>query len=266
MGGGPGSRRLPFVRLLALATAGPFASVGFADGTGEPVTIALGDGAERGRGILREVDRLLAARGLAARDLEGIAVEVGPGSFTGVRVGVATAKALALGLSIPVVAVVSLDALSLAAGPSSVEILALRDARAGEAFFAIYRAGRTAGDAAVVAPGAPPVPANLVSTRLQKPTRGTAALIRTYLEERGIAKVLAVGEDAERLAVTLPLTGLLAGVRTPAVTPVELLALARPRFVAGTTDDPDALAPLYLQPSTPEKRLAERDAKKGGGA
>lgn len=250
------------MRLLALATAGPFAAVGFCDGRGAPVSAPLGEGAERGRGVLREIDRLLVSHGLAPRDLEGIAVEVGPGSFTGVRVGVATAKALALGLSIPVVAVVSLDALALAAGPTDREILALRDARAGEAFFAIYRANPSA-DAG---PGAPPPPPAVLPIRLQKPTRGTAALIRAYLEERGIAKVLAVGEDAERLAVTLPLTGLLAGVRTPAVTPLEILALARSRFVAGTTDDADALAPLYLQPSTPEKLLAAREAKKGGGA
>lgn len=240
------------MRILALATAGPFASVGYSDGRAPPESIPLGDGAERGRGILREIERLLVERGLGRGDLEGVAVEVGPGSFTGVRVGVATAKALAMGLSIPVVGVVSLDALALAAGPTEREILALRDARAGEAFFAIYRPPAPGDDSA-----APP-------RRLGKPTRGTAATILEYLAERGISKVLAVGEDAERLALTLPLTGCLAGVRTPAVTPVEILSLAHPRFVAGTTDDADALAPLYLQPSTPEKRLAEKQARAGG--
>lgn len=217
-----------------------------------PVVVPLGDGTERGRGILREIDRLLEAHGVARRNLEGVAVEVGPGSFTGVRVGVATAKAIALGLSIPIVGVVSLDALALAAGPCDREILALRDARSGEAFFAIYRATESPPDGSS---DARPV---ALPKRLQKPTRGPAALIRAYLEERGISKVLAVGEDAERLAITLPLAGLLAGVRTPAVTPVEVLAWARPRFENGTTDDPDALAPLYLQPSTPEKVLAEK--------
>src|SRR5690606_18811012 len=105
------------------------------------------------------------------------------------------------------------------------------------------------------APRAPGTPFAL--GRLCKPTRGTAATLRAFVEERGLGKVLACGEDAERLAVTLPLTGLLAGVRTPAVGPAELIALAVPRFAAGTTDDPDALAPLYLQPSTPERRLLE---------
>ncbi len=248
------------MRILALATAGPFASVGFADGASAPVIASLGDGTERGRGILREIDRLLTGLGVTRRDLEGVAVEVGPGSFTGVRVGVSTAKAIAFGLTIPIVGIVSLDALALAAGPTDREILSLRDARSGEAFFAIYRANAPSDDGSLALP-----------KRLQKPTRGPAALIRQYLDERAISKVLAVGEDAERLALTLPLSGLLAGVRTPPVTPAEVLAWARPRFENGTTDDADAIAPLYLQPSTPEKLLAEKvlaekAAKQGGSS
>jgi hypothetical protein len=70
--------------------------------------------------------------------------------------------------------------------------------------------------------------------------------------------VIAVGEDAERLAITLPLAGLLAGVRTPTAGPEAVLAVALPRFRAGTTDDAAALAPSYLQPSTPEARLAAK--------
>jgi tRNA threonylcarbamoyladenosine biosynthesis protein TsaB len=242
------------VRLLALATAGPFSSVGLSDGRGVVVSRALGDGAERGRGILREVDALLREQGLAPKDLDGIVVEAGPGSFTGVRLGVATAKGLASGLDRPVVGVSSLDALAHAAGPADHEVLALRDARSGEAWFALYRRGPAPGPTS----GEPPLP-----SRLQKPTRGDGAMIRAYVEERGLGKVLAVGEDAERLAVTLHLSGLLAGVRTPAVCAADLVALALPRFAAGTTDDVDALAPIYLQPSTPEKVLA---AKRGGTA
>jgi len=101
--------------------------------------------------------------------------------------------------------------------------------------------------------------------RLMKPARGRADAIRQALEERSIAKALAVGEDAERLAITMPLAGLLAGVRTPDAGPDAILALALPRFAAGTTDDPDTLAPRYLQPSTPERRLAEEAARRAGG-
>jgi tRNA threonylcarbamoyladenosine biosynthesis protein TsaB len=237
------------MRLLALATSGPLGAVGAADtaDTSGPVeAVRLGDGAERGRGVAPAVEEVLRRRGWKPTDVEGVAVDVGPGSFTGSRVGVATAKGICLGLGVPAVAVSSLDALALAAGPTSVPLLCLRDARAGEAYFALYAA---------------PVEGSEEASRPRRLTRlgrGTAADIRRALEERGVPKVLAVGEDAERLAVTLPLSGLLAGVRTPVAGPEAVLAVAIPRFHAGTTDDAASLAPAYLQPSTPEARLAAR--------
>jgi tRNA threonylcarbamoyladenosine biosynthesis protein TsaB len=236
------------MRLVALATSGPHPAVGLWTGEAAVETTALGARAERGRGVTTAIAALLERRGLAPSDLEGVAVDVGPGSFTGVRVGVATAKSLAAALRIPVVGVGSLDALALAAGPCDVPLLALRDARAGEAYFALWRPSETAADAHPIERTPPP-------SRISRPARGTLAAIRAALEERGIAKAMAVGEDAERLAVTLPLSGLIAGVRTPDAGPEEVLRLALPRFAAGTTDDADALAPAYLQPSTPERRL-----------
>jgi tRNA threonylcarbamoyladenosine biosynthesis protein TsaB len=238
------------VRLLALATSGPAGAVGTAEDDGSLEVVPLGEGAERGRGVAAAIEEAVRRRGWRPHDLEGVAVDVGPGSFTGSRVGVATAKGICLGLGVPAVAVSSLDALALAAGQAALPLLSLRDARAGEAYFALYR---------------PPEPSagRAHPTRLTRLLRGRAEDVRRALEERAIPRVLAVGEDAERLAVTLPLTGLLAGVRTPVAGPAAVLAVALPRFRAGTTDDPAALAPSYLQPSTPEARLAARG---GAGA
>jgi tRNA threonylcarbamoyladenosine biosynthesis protein TsaB len=242
------------MRLVALATSGPHPAVGLWTGEGPVETVALGARAERGRGVTTALADLLERRGLAPSDLTGVAVDVGPGSFTGVRVGVATAKSLAIALGIPVVGVSSLEALALAAGPCDTPVLALRDARAGEAYFALWRPPTTEA-------GSHPIAATPAPVRIARPARGTVAAIRLALEERGIPKAMAVGEDAERLAVTLGLGPVLAGVRTPDAGPEEVLRLAVRRFASGTTDDAEALAPAYLQPSTPERRLAGEEPR-----
>lgn len=215
---------------------------------GRIVTAPLASGADRGRGVTPAIAALLAAHGLAPAALAGIAVDVGPGSFTGTRVGVATAKGFAVAHGTPVVAVGSLEALALTAGPARLPLLTLRDARNGEAYFALWHAPAAPSDG--TPPGETPLP-----QRIARPARGPAAAVRAALEERGIAKAVLVGEDAERLAVTLPLTGVVAGVRTDPPSPEAVLRLAWRRFAAGTVDDADALAPLYLQPSTAEARL-----------
>ncbi len=75
------------------------------------------------------------------RAVDAIAVDTGPGLFTGLRVGVATAKGLAHGLGVPVVAVASLDALGLGARLHPGPVVAVVDARRGEVFAAAYAGG-----------------------------------------------------------------------------------------------------------------------------
>lgn len=72
-------------------------------------------------------------------DIGAIAVDVGPGLFTGLRVGVATAKAMASALKIPMVPVTSLDLLAFEVRWSPRRIVSVVDARRGEVFYAFYR-------------------------------------------------------------------------------------------------------------------------------
>jgi tRNA threonylcarbamoyladenosine biosynthesis protein TsaB len=83
---------------------------------------------------------LLDRAGLTFHDVERIGVGVGPGTFTGLRIGVATARALAQGTGAQTVPVSTLRALAEAAGHDG-PVLAVLDARRGEAFAAGYRAG-----------------------------------------------------------------------------------------------------------------------------
>jgi tRNA threonylcarbamoyladenosine biosynthesis protein TsaB len=72
-------------------------------------------------------------------EISVVAVDMGPGLFTGLRVGVATAKALAHGLRVPMIGVSSLDLLAFPVRFSSRRIVAVIDARRGELFYAFYR-------------------------------------------------------------------------------------------------------------------------------
>jgi tRNA threonylcarbamoyladenosine biosynthesis protein TsaB len=89
--------------------------------------------------LLGEVERAVAAAG-GWGDVERIGVGLGPGSFTGVRVGIASARGLGLGRGLPVFGVCTLDALGrgLGAAAGGRDRLAVTDARRGEAFAALY--------------------------------------------------------------------------------------------------------------------------------
>ena len=90
----------------------------------------LGERASRAQTLLEDIDALLRQGGAHPRDLDALAVGVGPGSFTGVRIGLATARGLALALDLQGAGVSTLDALA-AGAPGAVPVI---DARRSEVF------------------------------------------------------------------------------------------------------------------------------------
>ncbi len=90
----------------------------------------LGERIGRASEVLAEADELLRVAGLTPGDLDRVAVGVGPGSFTGVRIGLAAARGLALALDLPVAGVSTLDALA-AGSPGAIPVV---DAKRGEIF------------------------------------------------------------------------------------------------------------------------------------
>lgn len=129
--------------VLGFDTATPSFSVAVADAATVQGETTLGPGAagrpRHATDLLPAVERAVAeAGGWTAVSL--IAVGVGPGSFTGLRIGVATARALALSRGLPVAGVSSLAALAAGVDAGEADVLAAIDARRGEVFAAIYDA------------------------------------------------------------------------------------------------------------------------------
>jgi tRNA threonylcarbamoyladenosine biosynthesis protein TsaB len=131
----------PLVRILGLETSTVQGSVALVDG--EQTVVALEHRRENAHGesILPLVEQALAEAGWNRGQLDRIAVGIGPGSFTGLRVGIAVAQGLSEGLEVPLVGVPSLQAMALAApGDSAAPRCVLMDARKNELFAAVYDA------------------------------------------------------------------------------------------------------------------------------
>jgi tRNA threonylcarbamoyladenosine biosynthesis protein TsaB len=92
------------------------------------------------RRLLGTVSWLMEAAGVSWADLHGIGIDLGPGSFTGLRIGLAAAKGLALAADLPLLGVNSLDALTLACMGFDGQLCPVLDARKQEVYTAFYEA------------------------------------------------------------------------------------------------------------------------------
>jgi tRNA threonylcarbamoyladenosine biosynthesis protein TsaB len=129
------------VTLLAIDTATPQLSVAI----WHAGLLVAATRAEEGRRhtelLAPAIQAVTAEAGIGVADLDAIAVDVGPGLFTGLRVGLATAKALVSALRVPAVAVTSLEALAARRPHEPRLVAAVVDARRHEVFRALYRPG-----------------------------------------------------------------------------------------------------------------------------
>lgn len=196
--------------LLAVDTATSVAVVALGETDGRPVAVdAWPAGQRHSEELLPRVAALLEGSGAAPGDVAGVIVGTGPGAFTGLRVGLATAKTLAHQLGVPVVGVSSGEALLAAAGAP--DGLLLLPAGASD------RVEVTAGSPARLASGAqPPAPAP------------GQAVVAVDLAGRAEAEAASLGRAAQ------------AGLG------VALLALGAARIAAGVADDPRRLVPEYV--------------------
>lgn len=223
--------------VVAFDTATPVGSVVVARGTDVLATRLLERRAEHAACLVPAIDDALRSTGLSVEALEGVVVGEGPGSFTGVRVAAATAKALVHARSIPMWAVSSLAGVALAAEADGARVRwVLFDARQDRVYAAAY-----AEDAGRVE--------TLVEPR--------AARLSEILGSSPPPRTVFVGDGAVRHRAALEDAGHVVPPGAAARSPAEGLL----RFLAGVPDhepvrDPAAWEPRYVRPWTPDAAWA----------
>ncbi|MGH8907223.1 MAG: tRNA (adenosine(37)-N6)-threonylcarbamoyltransferase complex dimerization subunit type 1 TsaB [Egibacteraceae bacterium] len=180
--------------------------------------------------------------------VSGLAVSLGPGLFTGLRVGVVTAQAIAHARRLPVVGLASLDLLAYRVRHARRLIASVLDARRGELFWAFYR----------------PVPAGV--QRMTEYRVGPVGKLAGEIEAV-VDDVLCIGDGAVANRSLLEATGAEVGSHSNAFpSPEALVELALPRFIREETQRPEDLLPIYVRGADARINWRNRGALFGGVA
>ena len=186
--------------------------------------------------LMSTVDRVLKDTGLVMRQFDGFAVAIGPGSFTGLRIGVSTVKGLALATGKPVAAVPTLLALAWNVAHAAYPVCPMLDARKNEVYAALYKSDGT---------HFVPVMTEMVISLARLGDRITGTTVFTgeasFLYREEIRKQFGAA------ALFAPLSSIL-----PSAAAVAEIGLDMIR--SGRQADPDSLSPLYIR--RPEAEVA----------
>jgi tRNA threonylcarbamoyladenosine biosynthesis protein TsaB len=194
--------------------------------------------------LVPAIEFICNAARIELREVSVVAVDVGPGLFTGLRVGIATAKSIASALRVPMIGLSSLDLLAHQVRHSPRLIVPVIDAKRGEVFSAMYRH----------------VPGGL--QRLSEPRVGSAEELANELGA-GREETLLVGDGALRYADVFAsgsgnALGATVGNQWPSAN--DLVELAQPRALREEFVQPWELAPLYLRKADAEINWDQRSA------
>ena len=127
------------MKILGIDTSTPCGGVGLVDDQGVIADTLLNLPVTHSERLLAAIGLVLDQSSCSLADLNGIAVSLGPGSFTGLRIGVSVVKGLAFATGLPVVGVSTLDTLAAQVAPTPYAICPILDARKAEVYTALYR-------------------------------------------------------------------------------------------------------------------------------
>lgn len=231
------------MKLLSFESSAVSAAVCLTDDEAVVASSFQNCGLTHSRTLLPMAEHLLAGCGTALEEIDGFAVAAGPGSFTGIRIGVATVKGLAMGTGKPCAGVSTLEAMAWGLTGLRGEVCCVMDARAGQVYHACFRLGGGA-------------PERLCADRAVK--------LDTLAQEIGQTPQILVGDGA--LLCYTKLKEVCAGLtlappqlRYPAGWGVAMAA--RAAFAAGKGVRAEALCETYLRAPQAERERAARLAQ-----
>lgn len=219
--------------VLATDTSTATGSVAVCDDGGILCEAVIRYGRSHAERLLETADWVLAQSGLRLADVDLLAVSQGPGSFTGLRIGVAAWKGLAVGASLPLIGVDTLEALAHQALPWKGLIYPILDARMNEAFGALYRADGMALD------------------RIHGPAVGPVERLLAELDGPAIALGDGVEAYEARIRETAGPSLILRAGAVPLASTIAALAMTA--NAAGIDADPGRVEPVYLRKSQAEE-------------
>ncbi|MGQ9604118.1 MAG: tRNA (adenosine(37)-N6)-threonylcarbamoyltransferase complex dimerization subunit type 1 TsaB [bacterium] len=226
--------------VLGIETSSAIGGFAIVDGEKLLVEIVAEMSASHVEKSISLISHLLNREGLEIDDLEGIAVSLGPGSFTGLRVGLSLAKGFCFGRKTPLVGVPTLDCIANLLRPWEGKILVVRDARCGEVFSCFYRGE---------------------GQRIQRLTEYLSLTPQSVID-------MANSMEIERLIVTgdglklyrsqfeclLARGAVIAPQSLWLPRPGTLASMGASDLAAGEISDIDSIEPLYVRPSEAERK------------
>ena len=216
------------MKILAIETATPGSSVAVVEDRRTLAAASRIDRQGHATFLVPAIDFCFDQVGWSPQDLDAVVVDVGPGLYTGIRVGLATAQGLAAAFGIPIIPAISVDALALEAKTGHRTIWAVVDVRRGDVAVARYR----------------PVPGGVVkeqSTQLMSPEEFRAALEATVDHSLVVGEVDALG-DGFFLGIARAKSG---RPRFPYA--VALAEIGAAKYERDEYPVPDEIRPMYLR-------------------
>jgi tRNA threonylcarbamoyladenosine biosynthesis protein TsaB len=222
---------------LAIETATQVVSVAIGNEDGLMGQVEITQGRRHAETLAPAIEFVCHHAQVAVADIAGIGVDVGPGLFTGMRVGIATAKTMAHALDVPIVGLSSLELLAHPLRHTSKVIASVIDARKGEVFYAFFAAAHGAVDGA-----------NGGVRRLSEPRACSIEDFNADVIARG-QQVVAVGDGAQRYELDLEPSIEVADPAHPSAACLVVLARARilQDDLTGGDETLARVQPMYLR-------------------